>query len=60
MNLNLMKENILPKLKISVLKRYKEILWDKIEDMLEIAGYEVDKIKFQLIDGNKIMQHIMS
>jgi hypothetical protein len=55
-----MKENILPKLKISVLKRYKEILWDKIEDMLEIAGYEVDKIKFQLIDGNKIMQHIMS
>ena len=60
MNLNLMKEDILPKLKISVLKRYKEILWDKIEDMLEIAGYEVDKIKLELIEGSKIVQHVMS
>jgi hypothetical protein len=60
MNLNLMKEGILPKLKISVLKRYKEILWDKIEDMLEIAGYEVDKIKLELIEGSKIVQHVMS
>jgi hypothetical protein len=42
------------------IKKYKKILWDKIEDMLEIAGYEVDKIEFQLIDGNEIMQHIIS
>jgi hypothetical protein len=36
-------------------KKYKEILWDKIEDMLEIAGYEVNKIKLKLIEGSKII-----
>jgi hypothetical protein len=28
--------------------------------MLQIAGYEVDKIKLELIKGNKIVQHVMS
>jgi hypothetical protein len=36
-------------------KKYKKILWDKIEDMLEIAGYEVNKIKLKLIEGSKII-----
>jgi hypothetical protein len=27
------------------IKKYKQIFWDKIEDMLEIAGYNVTKIK---------------
>ena len=30
-------------------KKYKQILWNKIEDMLEIAGYEVGKIKQDLL-----------
>jgi flavin-binding protein dodecin len=29
-------------------KKTKQILWDKIEDMLEIAGYNVAKIKQDL------------
>jgi hypothetical protein len=41
------------------IKKYKEILWDKIEDILAITGYEVDKIKLELIDESKIMQHVM-
>jgi DNA polymerase, archaea type len=48
------------KVKDISIKKYKEILWDKIEDMLQIAGYEVDKIKSELIEGTKIVQHIMS
>ena len=37
------------------IKKYKEILWDKIEDMLAIAGYKVDNIKQQLIiDQSKV------
>jgi DNA polymerase elongation subunit (family B) len=37
------------------IKKYKEILWDKIEDMLAIAGYKVDIIKQQLIiDQSKV------
>jgi len=43
------------KVKISVLKN-KEIIWDKIEDMLEIAGYEVDKIKLELTNGSELCQ----
>ena len=31
------------------IKKYKQILWNKIEDMLEIAGYEVGKIKQDLL-----------
>ena len=48
------------KVKDISIKKYKEILWDKIEDMLEIAGYEVDKIKLEIIEGSKIMQHVIS
>jgi hypothetical protein len=40
------------KVKDISIKKYKEILWDKIEDMLEIAGYEVDKIRLELIEGS--------
>lgn len=29
-------------------RKYKQILWDKIEDMLEIAGYNIAKIKQDL------------
>jgi hypothetical protein len=30
-------------------KKYKQIIWDKIEDLLEIAGYNVAKIKQALL-----------
>jgi DNA polymerase elongation subunit (family B) len=33
------------KIKDLSIKKYKQILWDKIEDILEIAGYDVAKIK---------------
>lgn len=48
------------KVKDISIKKYKEILWDKIKDMLQIAGYEVDKIKLEIIEGSKIMQHVIS
>ena len=48
------------KVKDISIKKYKEILWDKIKDMLQIAGYEVDKIKLEIIEGTKIMQHVIS
>ena len=48
------------KVKDISIKKYKETLWDKIEDMLEITGYEVDKIKLEIIEGSKIMQHVIS
>lgn len=34
------------------ISKYKSILLDKIEDMLSIAGYNIDKIK-ELVYGNK-------
>jgi DNA polymerase, archaea type len=48
------------KVKDISIKKYKETLWNKIEDMLQIAGYEVDKIKLELIYGSEIMQYAMS
>jgi DNA polymerase, archaea type len=48
------------KVKDISVKKYKEILWNKTKDMLEIAGYEVDKIKLELIEGSKIVQHVMN
>lgn len=30
-------------------KKYKQVLWDKIKDMLEIASYNVPKIKQDLL-----------
>jgi hypothetical protein len=48
MNPYLIREAIQPGLRISVLGN-KEILWDKIEDILEIAGYSVAKIKQDLL-----------
>ena len=35
------------------IRRYKQILWDKIEDTLEIAGYKVDEIKQELLYENE-------
>ena len=37
------------KIKDLSIKKYKQILWNKIEDILEIAGYEVGKIKQDLL-----------
>jgi hypothetical protein len=37
------------KVKDLSIKKYKQILWDKIEDMLEIAGYNVTKMKQDLL-----------
>src|SRR5215213_2942262 len=37
------------KIKDLSVKKYKQILWDKIKDMLEIAGYNVVKIKQDLL-----------
>ena len=37
------------KIKDLSIKKYKQILWDKVEDMLEIAGYDVTKIKQDLL-----------
>ena len=37
------------KIKDLSVKKYKQILWDKIEDMLEIAGYNIAKIKQDLL-----------
>ena len=37
------------KIKDLSIKKYKQILWDKIEDMLEIAGHEVGKINQDLL-----------
>ena len=37
------------KIKDLSIKKYKQILWNKIEDMLEIVGYEVGKIKQDLL-----------
>ncbi len=37
------------KVKDLSVKKYKQILWDKIEDMLEIAGYVVIKAKQDLL-----------
>src|SRR5215216_7692466 len=36
------------KIKDLSIKKYKEILWDKIEDILEIAGYDIAKIRQDL------------
>ena len=43
------KRGYLTKIKDLSIKKYKQILWNKIEDMLEIAGYEVGKIKQDLL-----------
>jgi hypothetical protein len=37
------------KIKDLSIKKYKQILWDKIEDMLEIAGYDTKAIEQELI-----------
>jgi DNA polymerase elongation subunit (family B) len=33
------------KIKDLSVRKYKQILWDKIEDMLEVAGYNITKMK---------------
>jgi hypothetical protein len=37
------------KIKDLSIKKYKEILWNKIEDMLEVVGYDIAKIKQDLL-----------
>ena len=37
------------KIKDLSIKKYKQILWNKIEDILEVARYEVGKIKQDLL-----------
>jgi hypothetical protein len=41
------------KVKDLSIKKYKQILWDKIQDMLEIADYNVGKIKQDLLYENE-------
>jgi hypothetical protein len=41
------------KIKDLSVKKYKQILWDKIEDMLEITGYNIAKIKQDLLYEDK-------
>ena len=43
------------KIKDLSIKKYKQILWDKIEDMLEVAGYNVAKVKQDLLYKNDSM-----
>ena len=43
------------KIKDLSIKKYKQILWDKIKEMLEIANYNVDKIKQDLLYENESM-----
>jgi DNA polymerase, archaea type len=45
------------KVKDMSIKKYKEILWDKIKNMLEIAGYDVGMIRLKLKDTSKIVQY---
>ncbi len=54
MNPYLISEVIQPRLRISI-KKYKEILWDKIKGMLEVAGYNGSKIKQDLLYENESM-----
>ena len=43
------------KIKDLSIRKYKHILWDKIQDMLEIAGYDIKAIEQELIiDENMI------
>jgi hypothetical protein len=43
------------KIKNLSVTKYKNILWDKIQDMLEIAGYDISAIEQELIiDENMI------
>jgi DNA polymerase, archaea type len=48
------------KIKDISIKKYKQILWDKIKDMLEIAGYDVTDIKQDLLYENKSSMIIAS
>ena len=41
------------KVKDLSVKKYKQILWDKIEDILEIAGYNIVKVKQDLLYENE-------
>jgi hypothetical protein len=41
------------KVKDLSVRKYKEILWDKIEDTLEIADYNITKIKQDLLYENE-------
>ena len=53
------REVIQPKLRIFSVKKYKQILWDKIEDMLDIAGYDIKAIAQELnVDQSTISRDI--
>jgi DNA polymerase elongation subunit (family B) len=48
------------KIKDLSIKKYKQIVWDKIEDILEIAGYDVAKIKQDLLYESESSMIIIS
>jgi hypothetical protein len=41
------------KIKDISIKKYKQILWDKVKDMLEITDYNIAKIKQDLLYENE-------
>ena len=43
------------KIKDISIKKYKQILWDKVKDMLEITDYNIAKIKQDLLYENESM-----
>jgi hypothetical protein len=43
------------KVKDLSVRKYKEILWDKVQDMLEIAGYDIAKIEQDLFYESESM-----
>jgi hypothetical protein len=45
------------KIKDLSVKKYKQILWDKIKDVLEIAGYDISAIEQELIIDKKYGSH---
>jgi hypothetical protein len=40
------------------IKKYKQILWDKIQRMLDIAGYDIKAIEQELIIDEKYMTYV--
>ena len=49
------KRGYLTKVRDLSIKKYKQILWDKVKDMLKIADYNVDEFKQDLLYKNDSM-----
>jgi hypothetical protein len=43
------------KIKDLSIKKYKQTLWDKIQDMIKIAGYNVAKFKQDLLYESEVL-----